>query len=64
MFVDEVGSDGYGQLSSELFPLESSERVSLPVGSDEDVELVLTEKKERMIMLCCALWLLATHLTG
>ena len=50
MFVDEVGSDSYGKLSPELFPLESCQRVSLPVGSDEDVELVLTVKKDRIVL--------------
>ena len=44
MFVYEVGSDSYGELPSELFPLEAGQRVPLPVRPDEDVELVLTGK--------------------
>ena len=50
MFVYEVSSDCYGELSSELFPLEASQRVSLAVSSDEDVKLVLTVKEDNKVM--------------
>ena len=44
---DEVGGDRDGKLAAELLPLESVQSVSLPVGANQEIEFVLTNRMVR-----------------